>query len=334
MAHEITVYSEFRSQLAELKALNGSVVFDYQDPAGNKEARSHIYKLRKTKSAVDAARKAEKAASLEYGRQVDAQAKDIIGEIETMISVHQTPLDEIEAREKERQSAHEARIATMRELATESNEHFTAAQLIQRLDELSSYKLGAHWQEYEIEAARVKEAGAESLGLQIERQQKREADQADLEKLRREQEARDQAERDAIIAKEAEERATRAAEERAQREREEADRKAQAERDAAERREQGLRFAAEKAEREKAEAELRAQRALQEARERAEREAKAEAEKETAEAEKREANKRHAAQVHGAAVNAMVASGIAEDCAKAVVALIAQRKIPNIKVTY
>lgn len=57
---KISAYDPFRAQLAELKTNNEKAVFNYEDPAGNKEARSHIYKLRKTKSAVDRVRKDQK----------------------------------------------------------------------------------------------------------------------------------------------------------------------------------------------------------------------------------------------------------------------------------
>ena len=58
--NEIAAFSEFRSQLATLKHDNSKAVFNYADPKGNKEARSHIYKLRQTKSGVDKVRKEQK----------------------------------------------------------------------------------------------------------------------------------------------------------------------------------------------------------------------------------------------------------------------------------
>lgn len=323
MQAEIAVYSEFKAQLAELRERNGAVVFDYADPAGNKAARSHIYKLRQTKSAVDKARKEEKAEALEYGRQVDAQAKEIIGEIESMIEVHQRPLDEIEQREKDRQARHQARLDTMRALAADTNEDLSAGKLRDLLAELESYSLGEHWEEFEIEAGRVKEAGIAALKARIERREKYEAEQVELARLRREQEAREQAERDERIARKAAEDAQAAAE-----------RAAAAERDAAARRETELKLQAERAEREKAEAELRAQRAEAEAKARAEREAKEAADREAAAVEKREANKRHVAKVHAEIVGALIAGGISADAADVVVIMLAQRKVPRVRIEY
>lgn len=106
----IVAYDPFRSQLSELKTANSKVVFDYESEKGNKEARSHIYKLRQTKSAVDRVRKEQKDASLQYGRRVDAQAKEIITEIEEMIDIHQAPIDRIEQREKDRIAGHQEKM--------------------------------------------------------------------------------------------------------------------------------------------------------------------------------------------------------------------------------
>lgn len=318
---QIVAYNEFRAQLGELKAFNEQAVFDYEDAKGNKEARSHVYKLRQTKAAVDKVRKDEKAASLEYGRQVDAQAKEIVGEIESMIAVHQRPLDEIEQRESDRKAALEARIEKMRELATESNEDVAASQLKQRLADLESYSLGDHWQEFEIEAARVKERGAADLKARITKRETYEAEQSELARLRREQAAREQQERDERISREAEQRATEAAEKRAQ-----------VERDAAERRELQLRLAAETSERERIEADQRAARAAHDAEERIRKEAADEAARAKADQESREANKRHVAKVKARAVEALVAVGVTPETARLVIDVIGAGKVPYVKI--
>ena len=321
---QLAAYDEFRAQLGELKQHNDSVVFDYEDPNGNREARSHIYRLRQTKGAVEKVRKAEKATYLELGRQVDAQAKEIVGEIDAMIAVHQAPLDEIEQREKDRQAKHQARLDRMAAIATESNEDVTADTLKAALAELESYKLGPHWEEFEVEAARVKERGIESLKAQIARREQYEAEQAELARLRREKEERERREREEQIAKAAAERATREAEE-----------KVAAEREAAARREQELQEAAERAEREKAEAEERAQRAAAEAEERVRREAEAKAAQEALDADRRAANKRRVAQINRTVREALrAAAGLSEDQATVIVTQIARGEIPHVQICY
>jgi len=82
--------------------------FDYEDPKGDKAARSYIAGLRKIRSRIETARKEAKSYALEYGRAVDAQAKALEKQILDLIEPHQLALDEIAQREKDRVAAHEA----------------------------------------------------------------------------------------------------------------------------------------------------------------------------------------------------------------------------------
>ncbi|MNH42421.1 hypothetical protein D3C79_1041170 [compost metagenome] len=50
--------------------------------------------------------------------------------------------------------------------------------------------------------------------------------------------------------------------------------------------------------------------------------------------EAREADKAHKAKINRAALEALIAGGMPEACAKQAVTLIAQRKIPNISISY
>lgn len=109
------VFADFKKQLEDAKVLNEQTVFDYEDNKGNKDARSHIYKLRQTVSAVDKVRKAEKAESLEYGRAIDSTAKEISEELRSMISVHETPIKAIEDREKQRKQLIENNIQSIKD---------------------------------------------------------------------------------------------------------------------------------------------------------------------------------------------------------------------------
>lgn len=167
------------------------------------------------------------------------------------------------------------------------------------------------------------------------------AEQAELAKLRAEASAREQKDREERIAREAAERAQREAEAKAQAEREttikrEADAQA-----AAERRELELKLQAERAEREKAEAIQREQQAKTDA-ERREAEAVAAeqrrvaaiADAEAKEAKRREADKAHKTAINRAALDAFVAGGMTEECAKLAVTLIAKKAIPAISISY
>lgn len=336
ISNEIVAYNEFRAQLAELRTLNDSTVFDYEDPKGNKAARSHIYKLRKTKTAVDNCRKQEKKASLEYGRKVDSEAKEIISEIEDMISVHQKPIDEIERREEERVATILSKIEEIRgipETFRGDDASFEILAEITRLDE--DHITEEFYQEFIEQAAGAKQMTLDRLREMYINRQRYEAEQAELQRLRAEADAREKKEREKQIAKEAAERAKR-----------EAEKKAERERIASEQREQALKDAQERAEREKREAEERAAQAEKNAKEaavRAAKEAEAKAKRdaeekqrlEQAERERREANKRHCASINRNAVKAiMTIEGINQKQAKEIVSMIATGNIPNVSIQY
>ena len=95
--NELVVFDEVAATIAEYKAENENLVFDYADPEGEKQARSHIANLRKVKTKIIEVHKEAKAESLAFGRRLDAKKNEYTGEVEGMIAVHKDPLDAIEA---------------------------------------------------------------------------------------------------------------------------------------------------------------------------------------------------------------------------------------------
>ena len=322
---EIAVYTPFRTELAEFKANNAALVFDYEDPKGNKEARSHVYKLRQSRAAVDRARKDEKAASLEYGRKVDAEAKEIMDEIDAMIAVHAAPLEEVEQRER----AHVVHIkAQIRHIEDCGNgviggEPQPFPILFRELEE--KIVVDDSFGEFELEARKSKDMALARLKNAFAQHQEREAERAELERLRAEVAERERAaekeraERDRMEAQarkaEADALAAKEAEERRAREKEEAHQ-----------REIGLeRKAAEAAERRVAEA-------VEQERLRVQREAEAKA----ADAAKREANMRHVNKVLSDIVKALGEQGLGlpDVMVNAVITAIREGRVPHVTITY
>lgn len=205
-AQPLACYNQFRAQLANLAAENASLVFNYADEKGAKQARSHIYKLRRTKSAVDDARVAEKKSALEYGRRVDSEAREIVQTIEEMIAVHQTPLDEIENREKARVAALEARVNALTiEIDDAPDSVEDLRKFIARYDQTV---IDESFDEYMAPATKAKNLMLLSLNNKL----KRAIEAEELTRLRAEKEAADRAERERKIAEEAAEKAQRDAE--------------------------------------------------------------------------------------------------------------------------
>ena len=60
----------------------------------------------------------------------------------------------------------------------------------------------------------------------------------------------------------------------------------------------------------------------------------AEAAAEAAEAKRREKDKAHKASINRAALDAFIAGGLTEECAKTAVTLIAKKSIPAVQITY
>jgi len=345
----VAEYRPFYAQLAELEQKNATLLFDYESPKGNKEARSHINTLRLTKGALERTRKSAKEESLRVGRAIDAEAKEIGARIEAMITVHQSAVDEIEQREKQRVADLSERLANLRNTGAGAT---TAAALADAIAELEPLVIGDDWQEFKPQALEVKDDLLRNLRVRHAEHVADEAKEAELARLRAEAAERERLEREAAIVRAAEERAKAEAARAAQ----EAEARAAAEREAAARRELELKLQAENAERRRVEAEQRAEQERIDAAARAERQAKeaaAAAERQAAEAvrreqdrvaaeqaaaaadlARREANKAHKAKINRAALAALIAGGLTEECAKQCVTLIASGKVPAMSIAY
>ena len=223
---QITQYDPIKAQINELMALNAKLIFDYRDPKGSRDARSHIFTLRTKKGDVERIRKAAKVDALEYGRKVDSVAKELTTALDSAISVHQAPLDEIEA-EVLAKKAEADRIEAEAKAAAEKAEQDRQAAILKAAQEAAAKALA----ELEAERARQREEqirrdAADKARLEAEAKAKAEQDAA---------RAREEAQNRAILAAEqaklAAEREAVAAKQReiAQREQAEADAKRAAE---------------------------------------------------------------------------------------------------------
>lgn len=355
----VAEYKPFYAQLAELEASNAKLVFDYDSKKGNKEARSHVFKLRQTKGALEAVRKQVKAEILVKGRAIDSEKAAIEARIEAMIQVHQVRLDEIEQREKDRIAAIQARISDLGFVI----EARKSSDLRERIAHIEAVAIDDSFAEFLADAAKTKDSALAKYRDMLTEAERSEAQAAELERLRAEAAERERREREEAIARAAVERAQAEAARKAEEERAaaaraiaEAEARAKAEREASERRELELKLAAEAAERRRVEAEQRAEQERRDAQARAERdrvEALAKAEREAAEAvqrekdrvaaeakreaeeqARREANKAHKARINRAALAALVEGGMTEECAKKCVTLIASGKIPAVSISY
>lgn len=328
---ELTVYDPFRQQLEQLKAEEKSLVFDYA--ANEKAVRSHIAKLRRSKKPVDDARKAEKAAALAYERKVDQQGFAIIKAIDEMIERHDKPLREIAEREAQRVADLRKELDYIESLtATALN---TPDEVRAQITRLEAVIVDETYQEFQDEALALKATCSMVLQDALTGAIKREADEAELARLRAEMAERDRLDRERQIAEEAREQARKEAEAAAERGRVMAEAAEKRQQEAHENRLRIEREARERAEREAVEAHQRVEKAAQEAVEHERRKAAVHEAAEKAAQERREADLEHKRTVNNEMVADLIQhAGTSEQTAKFVVIALAGGKVRHARVTY
>lgn len=341
--------------------VKGQVLTEVPDLTTRK-GRERIASLAAT---VSKSKKAVENPGRDYLRRLKEMPKVVEEELRAFVTTMDNlrdqvrqPLNDWQAAEDARVDRHNDAIAHTKELATELGA-LDAEQLQARLDELSAFALGDAWEEFEAEAARAKEASMNALQAALAARQKYDAEQAELARLRRE--ADERAEQDRIrLAQEAAVEAERqrvaqeqqAAREAAARREQELLYQAAAQEREAENQRLQLKLQAEQAERARIQAEAdrvaaeqrmeqerqdaarRQEEAAEQARQDERRRADAAAAEILRQQEARERDKTHRASINRASLEAFVAGGMPESCAKQAVTLIALRKIPNIAITY
>lgn len=317
---------------------------------GREAIASIAYKVARSKTALDNVGKELVAELKEIPKKVDAERKRMRDLLDAWQEEVRRPLNAWQAAEDDRVDRHQARIQQLRDLV--DVETLFAEGIRFKISQAEAVVIDEGFEEFEAEAHQAKAKTLESLRASLARQEKHEAEQAELERLRAETAAREQKEREERIAQEAAERARLEAEHKAQAEREAAQRREQEAKAAADRRELELKLQAEQAERAKAQAEAdrvaaeqraeqerqaaarQAEEAAEQARQDERRRADAAAAEILRQQEARESDKAHRASINRTALEAFVAGGMTEQCAKQAITLIAQRKIPNIAISY
>lgn len=317
---------------------------------GREAIASIAYKVARSKTALDNVGKELVAELKEIPKKVDAERKRMRDLLDAWQEEVRRPLNAWQTAEDDRIDRHQARIQQLRDLV--DVETLFAEGIRFKISQAEAVVIDEGFEEFEAEAHQAKAKTLESLRASLARQEKHEAEQAELERMRAETAAREQKEREERIAREAEDRARREAEQKVQAEREAAQRREMEAKAAAERRELELKLQAEQAERARVQAEadrvaaeqraeqqrqaaaLQAERDIELAREDERRRAEAASAEILRQQQQRERDVAHRRSINRAALDAFVAGGMTEECAKQAITLIAERKIPNIAISY
>lgn len=323
---------------------------DLKTKKGRDAIASRAHKVGKAKVALDDIGKELVAKLKDVPKKIDAERKRMRDLLDALKEEVRAPLTAWEQAEDDRVQRHKDAIEGIVALVVDSGE--PAESIRAALAAVEAVAIGPEWEEFEPEAARTKDKALTNLRDRLAARVKYDAEQAELARLRADAAAREQKDREERIAREAEEKARRDAEAAAQAERDASARREAEARAAADnaRRDAELaeqrRIAAEKQaeldrlaalERERVAAEQAERDRIQAAEDARQAEIKRQADAKAAqeaEAARREADKAHKGKVNRAALDAFVAGGMPEDCAKQAVTLIAKGLIPNIRITY
>ncbi len=180
--NKMVVFDEVKAEVAKYKVINASLDFDYADPQGEKDARSHVFKLRKVKGKIEEVRKLAKAKALAHCKAVDAEGRFLTEETVEMIDVHMNPINEIAEKklkaEQERIEAEQAEKARIEQ---------------ERLDAITKQEEELARKQAELKA-KEEEAQKEAERLVRENEKLEAAKQTEIDAKNREQQARKDAE--------------------------------------------------------------------------------------------------------------------------------------------
>lgn len=317
---------------------------DLSTKKGRDRIASLAAKVSRSKTAIEKPGREYLKRLKEQPKIIEAELRRFTSECDRIRDETRQPLTEWENAEKARVDALQQRIAELRALADvvdAMGNYLPSEDINARLTTAKSVALDDSWQEMATEAGVAKDATVQKLELSLAEAKKREDAAAELERLRKEQEAEAQRRRDEQLKREAAEEATRQAELKAQQEREasakrEADLKAEAARI-----EQQRIDAERRAEQEKANAMAKAEREKQEAID-AERRRAAEAEATRLAEEKRiadetarrAADKEHRRLINQQAITDLVAAGLTHEQAKVCITAIVLGKVQAVSINY
>lgn len=337
---------------------------------GRERIASLAFTVSKRKAAVEKPGRDYLRKIKELPKVIEAELREFVRDADALRDEIRKPLSDWEAAEAAKKREIEAWVGELRldplTISAADSEYLKIS-----IGAFEGIVIDGEWLgDYEAEALRLKADTLEALRAALVKREQYEAEQAELVRLRAEAEAQAQRDRDAEIARVAAEQARLQAEQQAQAEREAAARReqelldqaaatqraaAQAALDAeaaAERQRLQLELQAEqsraaaaqaetnriaaeqRAEQERIAAVRRAEEAAEQARQDERRRADAAAAEIVRQQEIRERDEAHRRSINRTALEAFIAGGMPEECAKQAITLIAQRKIPAITISY
>ena len=336
--------------IAEVENIVSNFEHDLTTATGRKKTASLAAKVAKFKVYLDDLGKDLVSDWKAKSKIVDESRKHARDRLDEMKEIARKPLTEWENAEKDRVQRLDDLVNAIREYLAK---YYSVSEDIKKdIDELTALEIDDAYQEKKAEAIVARELSIKQLTSNFERMKQAEDQAAELERLRKEAEARAIKEREEAIAKAAREQAELEAKAREEKAKADADRekreaeeaRLKAEREAKDREEKAkreLELAQERIKLQAEQAELARIKAEQDAKDReakakkdAEDAAKAEQDRLEKEAQAREENKKHVAKIRGEAKKALMNIGVDEALAVKLILAIHSKQVPNINIIY
>lgn len=314
-----------------------SHVPDVSTKKGRDAIGSLALKISKSKTLIEKCGKELVAEQKAQIKLIDDDRISIVKKFDLLRDEILAPRDAWEQAEEDRKQKHLNNIAVIRMPANLSNNpenEWNSESLKEAIATIEEKEIDSSFEEYEQEAKLAKLETLEKLRAALSTREKYEAEQAELERLRKAEQERLQREHEERIAHEAAEKARLEAERKAKEEAERVEREKQE--DIA----KALREKREAAEREarliaeKEAAELRAQHAAEAERKRIEAEQAAKLEAERKDEEARQANQAHRKKICNEALKGLLALGIDEAKGKEILQAINKGLVPHVSIKF
>ncbi|WP_291349803.1 MULTISPECIES: hypothetical protein [unclassified Acinetobacter] len=316
-----------------------SHVPDVTTKKGRDAIGSLAMKVSKSKTLIEKCGKELVAEQKAQIKLIDDDRISIVKKFDLLRDEILAPRDAWEKAEEDRVKKHQDSIIGIKmaaDLLQKYPEEWASENIKVAIRDLENVQIDPSFEEFEQEAKIAKLETLEKLRTALSAREKYEAEQAELERLRKAEQERLQREHEERIAKEAADKERLEAEAKALAEKQRFEREQKEQAELAERQQ---REAAEREARliaEKEEAELRAQQAAVMERQRIEREQAAKEEAERKAEEARLANVEHMRSINQAASKALIdlCVGLEEYQIKAIITAIARNQIPNVSIKY
>ena len=188
------------SILAEIETLATKFDPDVSTTKGRKLIGSQAYAVARTKTFIDGLGKELVDAEKEIPKRIDATRKkvrDFCDELQIRV---RKPLTDYENAEKARVAALDQRLAAIQELGAKATTESPSTEIQLWIDELEAITIDDTWSEYQGRAGVAKEAANVKLTSALQNRLTWEAQQAEITRLKAEQEEKDRIQREEQIA--------------------------------------------------------------------------------------------------------------------------------------